>query len=78
MLDVAQNSQPKVKTNNTYKYHFSEQEIGPLFIKTHLYSILQLPATQLANMNIDLKFVELMADVLDFFFIKYQWSPRLP
>ena len=36
-------------------------------IKTHQYSILQVPTTQLANMNVDLKFVELTADVLEIF-----------
>ena len=33
--------------------------------------ILHVPTTLLAKMSIDLKFVKLMADVLDFFFIKY-------
>ena len=33
--------------------------------------ILQVPTTQLANMSIDLKFVELTADVLEIFFMKY-------
>ena len=36
-------------------------------MKTHPYSILQVPTTQLANMSIGLKFVELTADVLEFF-----------
>ena len=31
----------------------------------------EAPTTQLANMSIDLKFVELTADVLEFVFIKY-------
>ena len=38
-------------------------------IKTHPCSILQVPTTQLAKMSIDLKFVELTADVLEIFFI---------
>ena len=38
---------------------------------THPYSILQAPTTQLAKMSIDLKFVELTADVLEIFSIKY-------
>ena len=46
------------------------QEIGSLPIKTHPYSMLQLPTTQLAKMSIDLKFVELTADVLEIFSIK--------
>ena len=56
---------------NTNTYHYSGQKIGPLSIKTHPYSILQVPTTQLAKMSIDLKFVELTADVLEIFFIKY-------
>ena len=35
--------------------------------KTHPHSILQVPTTQLANMSIDPKFVELTADVLEIF-----------
>ena len=35
-------------------------------------SILQVPTTQLAKMSIDLKFVELTADVLEMFFYKMQ------
>ena len=69
MLDLAQNSPPKVKNTNTY--HYSGQKIGPLPIKIHPHSILQVPTTQLAKMSIDLKFVELTADVLEIFFIKY-------
>ena len=34
-------------------------------IKTHLYCMLQVPTTQFAKMSIDLKFVELTADVLE-------------
>ena len=34
-------------------------------MKTHLYSILRVPTTQLAKMSIGLKFVELTADVLE-------------
>ena len=37
---------------------------------THPHSILQVPTTQLAKMSIDLKFVELPADVLEIFFSK--------
>ena len=39
--------------------------------KTHPYSILQVPTTQLAKMSFDPKFVELTADVLKVFFIIY-------
>ena len=42
--------------------------------KTHPYSILQVPTTQLAKMSIDLKFVELTADVLEIFFIKWVFT----
>ena len=42
--------------------------------KTHPYSILQVPTTQLAKMSIDLKFVELTADVLKIFLIKYRYE----
>ena len=34
-------------------------------IKTHSYSVLRVPTTQLANMSIDLKFVKLTADGLE-------------
>ena len=44
--------------------------MGPLLIKTRPYSIFQVPTTQLAKMSIDLKFVELTADVLAIFFYK--------
>ena len=56
----------RTNRKNTNSYHYSEQEIG----KTHLYysSILfKVPTTQLASMNVDLKFVELTADVLEMF-----------
>ena len=56
-------------SKNTSTYHYSGRKIGPLPIKTHPYSILQVPTTQLAKMSIDLKFVELAADVLEIFFI---------
>ena len=57
---------------NADTYHcYSGQRIGPLPIKTHPYSILQVPTTQLAKMSIDLKFVELTADVLENIFCKY-------
>ena len=42
--------------------------------KTHPRSILQVSTTQLADMSIDPKFVELTADVLEIFIIKYQSS----
>ena len=69
MFDLAHSSPPKNKNTNTY--HYSGQKIGPLPIKTHPYSILPVPTTQLAKMSIDLEFVELTADVLEVFFIKY-------
>ena len=49
---------------NTNTYHYSGQKIRHLPIKTHSYSILLVPTTQLAKMSIDLKFVKLTADVL--------------
>ena len=54
------------------------QEIASLPKKTHPYSsTLQLPTTQLAKMTIDLKFVELTADVLEIFSIKkYVTTPH--
>ena len=36
----------------------------PIFFKTHPHSTVQVPTTQLVKMNIDPKFVELTADVL--------------
>ena len=42
-----------------------DKKIGHLPIKNHPYSILRVPTTQLAKMSIDLKFVELTADVLE-------------
>ena len=66
MLDLARNSPPEL-SKNTNTYHYSEQEKRSLRIKTHSYSILQVPTTQLAKMSIDLKFVELTADVLEIF-----------
>ena len=66
MFDLAQNSPPKVYIP-TLTYRYSGQEIGHLPMKTHPYSILQVPTTQLAKMSIALKFVELTADVLEFF-----------
>ena len=67
--DLAHNSPPKVKIP-TLTYHYSGQKIGHLPVKNHPYtpvpgSILRVPTTQLAKMNIDLKFVELTADVLE-------------
>ena len=59
---------PEVKS--TLTNHYSGQKIGPLPIKTHPSSLLQVPTTQLAKMSIDLKFVELTAGVLDIFLIK--------
>ena len=60
MLDLAQNSPPKAKipTLTTTRLYYSGQKIGPLPKKTHPYSMLQVPTTQLAKMTIDLKFVE--------------------
>ena len=47
-------------------YYYSGQKTGHLPIKNHPYSsVLRVPTTQLANMSIDLKFVELTADVLE-------------
>ena len=68
ILDLAQNSPPKVKIIPTLAITMDQNTT--LKIKTHLYCILQVPTTQLAKMSIDLKFVELTADVLDFFLIK--------
>ena len=45
MLDLVQNSPPKVKIATLTTIKNSEQEIG----KTHSCSILQVPTTQLAN-----------------------------
>ena len=45
--------------------HFVLLKNKHLTIKTHSFSILPVPTTQLAKMNIDLKFVEFTADVLD-------------
>ena len=53
---------------------YSKQKIVPLLVKTHPYtrsSILQVPTTQL-----DLKFVELTADVLEIFFTKLTCGKR--
>ena len=64
MFYLAQNSPPKSINTNTY--HYSGQKIGHLpTIKNHPYSILRVPTTQLAKMSVDLKFVELTADVLE-------------
>ena len=43
---------------------------------THIRSILQVPTTQLANMSIDPKFVELTADVLEI--LLYNHVPPFP
>ena len=40
-------------------------------MKTHPYSIVQVPTTQVAKMSIDLNFAKLTADVLGVFFIRY-------
>ena len=45
---------------------FTKQYDPSHYKKTHPHRILQVPTTQLANMSIDSKFVELKADVLDF------------
>ena len=50
---------------NTNTYHYSGQKIRHLPIKTHSYSIIRVPTTQLAKMSIDLKFVKLTAGVLE-------------
>ena len=47
---------------------FSTEQYDPShYEKTHPHSILPVPTTQLANMSIDSKFVELTADVLEIF-----------
>ena len=61
MLDLPQNSPPKVKIPTLT---IIVDQNTTLKIKTHLYCILQVPTTQLVKMSIDLKFVELTADVL--------------
>ena len=66
MLDLAQNSLPKEKIPTLTI--IAGQKYDPPN-KTHLFYILQVPTTQLAKTSIDLKFVELTADVLDFFFL---------
>ena len=43
-------------------------------MKTHPHSILRVPTTQLAKMNIDLKFVELTADVLEHYLQNIEWG----
>ena len=70
MLDLAQNPSPEVKIPTLTIIH-GGQKIGPLPIITHPYSLMQVPTTQLAKMTIDPKFVELTADVLEKFYIKY-------
>ena len=63
MLDLARNSPPKVKIPTLTIV--VDQKYDPPN-KTHLHCIFQVPTTQLAKMSIDLKFVELTADVLEF------------
>ena len=46
----------------------TEQYDPSHYEETHPHSILQVPTTQLANMGIDPKFVELTADVLEIIF----------
>ena len=77
MLDLAQNSPPKVKMptptivvekkQNIYQYIFKTKRIGPLPCKRHPHSMLQVPTTQLAKMSIDPEFVVPTADVLKIF-----------
>ena len=62
MLDLAQNSPPEVKIPTLTI--IVDQKYDPPK-KTHLFCRLQVPTTQLAKMIIDLKFVELTADVLE-------------
>ena len=45
----------------------TEQYDPSHYEKTHPHSTLQVPTTQLAQMSIDPKFVELTADVLEIF-----------
>ena len=59
------------ESKNTNTNDYRGQKLGRLPIKTHPYSILQVPTTQLAKMSIGLKFVEITADVLEIFSIKY-------
>ena len=67
-LLIAQNSPSNKVRIPTLTIHYNGQKIGPLKKQTHPY--LQVPTTQLAKMGIDPKFVELTADVLNFFFYK--------
>ena len=48
----------------------------PIIKETHPHSILQVPTTQLAKMSIDLKFVELTADVLAIYFYKIIYKKK--
>ena len=51
-----------------YVFVFLTEQYDPShYEKTHPHGILQVPTTQLAKMSIDLKFVELTADVLEIF-----------
>ena len=45
--------------------------------KTHPHYILEVPTTQLAKLGIDPEFVELTADVLEFFFVISEERPEL-
>ena len=67
MFDLAQNSPPKVKIPTLTI--IVDQQYEPQN-KTHPFGVLQVPTTQLANTNIDLKFVELTAGVLENIIIK--------
>ena len=53
------------------RYYRERKSVQPykhsLLIKTRPHSILQVPTTQLAKMSVDLKSVELTADVLELF-----------
>ena len=60
-----------VYTRIDYEYtcvcFLTEQYDPSHYEKTHPHSTLQVPTTQLANMSVDPKFVELTADVLEIF-----------
>ena len=69
MLDLAQNSPPKVKIP-TLSFIIVEEKKDPSHTRTHPYCMLQVPTTQLAKLSIDPKFVELTADFLELFLLK--------
>ena len=57
------------KVSNIYRSFIRKKGLFFGQIKAHPYGILQVPTTQLAKMSIDLKFVELTAEVLEIIFI---------